>query len=348
MGQMLDIVPNHMGILGNDNLWWNDVLENGPASPYAMFFDIAWDVSPRAELHDKVLLPILGEPYGHALESQQIRLAYAAGTFTLHYFEHRFPVAPCSYEKILGYRRDELRTPPGRRCSPRWRAYESILTRRDTLAATQRHRSCQGCRASTRQRGDQAPSGHVDRDVPARPRRSSNRMWRCFNGTPGDPHSFDRLDDLLSDQAYRLSYWRVASDEINYRRFFDVNELAALSMDNPEVFAAVHTLIFRLLDTGRCTVCVLIMSMGSTIRSSICNACNSTLCSRVQRLMASERAFRALMGHNGETLLLAGHGPDEPHGAGPAAPSALPGGGKNPRHGRGPAGRLAHLRDERL
>jgi (1->4)-alpha-D-glucan 1-alpha-D-glucosylmutase len=96
MGQELDIVPNHMGIIGNSNLWWNDVLENGPASPYAMFFDIAWDVSPRAELHDKVLLPILGELYGHALESQQIRLVYAAGTFTLHYFEHRFPVAPCS------------------------------------------------------------------------------------------------------------------------------------------------------------------------------------------------------------------------------------------------------------
>ena len=108
MGQILDIVPNHMGVAGNDNQWWRDVLENGPASPYAGFFDIAWEASPRVEMHGKVLLPILGKSYGDALESQEIRLAYAAGALTLQYFDHDFPVAPQSYVMLLEHRHDEL------------------------------------------------------------------------------------------------------------------------------------------------------------------------------------------------------------------------------------------------
>ena len=110
MGQVLDIVPNHMGIAGKDNQWWHDVLENGPSSPYAGFFDIAWYASPHGEMHERVLLPILGTSYGQALESQHIRLLYTAGTFTVHYFEHCFPVAPQSYAMILEYRRDALAT----------------------------------------------------------------------------------------------------------------------------------------------------------------------------------------------------------------------------------------------
>src|SRR5262249_34986604 len=97
MGQILDAVPNHMGIVGNENPWWNDVLESGPPSPFANLFDISWHASPRPELQGKVLLPILGDPYGKVLESQQLRLEYAAGTFVIRYFDHRFPVAPRSY-----------------------------------------------------------------------------------------------------------------------------------------------------------------------------------------------------------------------------------------------------------
>src|SRR5438105_4620648 len=102
LGQILDTVPNHMGIVGNENAWWNDVLENGPASPYANHFDIAWYASPRPELQGRVLLPILGDPYGKVLESQQLRLEYDAGAFAICYFEHRWPVEPCSYGNILG------------------------------------------------------------------------------------------------------------------------------------------------------------------------------------------------------------------------------------------------------
>ena len=97
LGQILDIVPNHMGVGTNENAWWNDVLENGPASRYARYFDIAWRSSPRPELQDKVLLPVLGDPYGDVLEAGQLELAFADGAFSIHYYDRRFPVAPRSY-----------------------------------------------------------------------------------------------------------------------------------------------------------------------------------------------------------------------------------------------------------
>ena len=115
-----------MGVLGNENPWWNDVLENGPASPYACYFDIAWHSSPRPELHDRLLVPILADPYGQALESQQIRLAYADGAFTIHYFDNRLPVAPRSYGMILSQRTDELKASLGED-SPPMLEYLSIL-----------------------------------------------------------------------------------------------------------------------------------------------------------------------------------------------------------------------------
>ena len=90
MGQLLDMVPNHMGVLGGDNAWWNDVLENGPSSPYARHFDIDWQPL-NAQLRGKVLLPVLGNHYGEVLTSGELAVAFdaAAGSFTLQYFEHR-------------------------------------------------------------------------------------------------------------------------------------------------------------------------------------------------------------------------------------------------------------------
>ena len=241
MGQVLDIVPNHMGVTGNDNAWWRDVLENGPASPYAGFFDIAWYASPRVELHEKVLLPILGKSYGEALESQEIRLEYAAGAFTVHYFEHCFPVAPRSYAMILEHRRDELTALLG--TTPRrWRNTTAFSPPSDTCRPTATRIRPGRPSASAKKRSS---SGAWQRS-PRRTRRcrhSSSRMWHCSTGTPDDPHSVDLLDALLQAQAYRLCHWRVASEEINYRRFFDINDLAALSMEKPEVFAATHGLI---------------------------------------------------------------------------------------------------------
>lgn len=251
LGQVLDTVPNHMGVTGNENAWWNDVLENGPSSPYAEYFDIAWHASPRPELHGRVLLPVLGEPYGKALESQQLRLEYSGGAFSVAYFDHRFPVAPRSYGLILGHRTDELRQRLGPE-SPALIEYESILT---AVKHLPRRTETEPQKVAERQREKEV----IKRRLAALTGQSAavreflDSVIAEFNGRPGDRHNFDLLDELLDDQAYRLSYWRVAADEINYRRFFDVNELAALSMEREEVFEATHALFLRLLAEGKVT-----------------------------------------------------------------------------------------------
>jgi (1->4)-alpha-D-glucan 1-alpha-D-glucosylmutase len=249
MGQVLDIVPNHMSVAPNENAWWRDVLENGPASPYAGFFDIAWSASPRVEMHDRVLLPTLGKSYGAALESQEIRLEYTAGVFTLHYFDHGFPVAPQSYAMILEHRRDELVT--------LLEGDAEILAEYDSVLTAIRHlprrsetdpaqvAECQREKEVIKRRLAALTDAH-----PAVQEFITQNLGR-FNGTPGDLGSFDLLDTLLQAQAYRLCHWRVASEEINYRRFFDINDLAALSIEKPEVFAATHGLILRLLSEGK-------------------------------------------------------------------------------------------------
>jgi (1->4)-alpha-D-glucan 1-alpha-D-glucosylmutase len=249
LGQILDVVPNHMGIIGNENIWWNDVLENGPSSPYANFFDIAWQASPRPTLQDRVLLPLLGEPYGAVLEAGQIHLCYEGGTFSIHYFEHRLPVAPCTWSKILGHDLDKLQSTLGKD-SPHFQEYQSILTAvRNLPERTETNAE----RIAERQREKEVIKRRLTAltDSCAEVRDHVAAVVDLYNGTVGDPPSFDLLDELLDDQAYRLSSWRVASDEINYRRFFDVNELAALRMERSEVFTATHTLIFQLLREGK-------------------------------------------------------------------------------------------------
>ncbi|HJU04167.1 MAG TPA: malto-oligosyltrehalose synthase [Nitrospiraceae bacterium] len=249
MGQVLDIVPNHMGVAGNANEWWRDVLENGPASPYAGFFDIAWDASPRVEMHEKVLLPVLGKPYGDALESQEIRLVYGEGAFTVQYFDNSFPVAPRSYAMILEHRHDEL-VSRLEKDHESLAEYDSILTAVRNLP---RRSETEPAKVVERQREKEVIKRRLSTLTAAQP---MVREWiednvRRFNGAPEQPHSVDMLDALLQAQAYRLCYWRVSSEEINYRRFFDINDLAALSMEKPEVFAETHRLIFRLLGEGK-------------------------------------------------------------------------------------------------
>lgn len=249
LGQVLDIVPNHMAIVGNENRWWNDVLENGPASPYAEFFDIDWSASARSDLQGRVLVPILGEPYGKVLEAQQLRLAFEAGEFSIHYFEHRFPVAPESYAQILSQNLEEIERTLGAE-SPALLEYQSILTAIRNLPP--RTEGDPG-RLAERQREKEVIKRRLAALAAEQPRVSEfiARAVELFNGRPGEPKTFDLLEKLLDEQAYRLAYWRVAADEINYRRFFDVNDLAALSMERPEVFAATHELLVRLLREGK-------------------------------------------------------------------------------------------------
>ena len=250
MGQILDTVPNHMGVGTNENAWWNDVLENGPASRYGAYFDIAWRSSPRPELQDKVLLAVLGDPYGDVLEAGQLRLAFADGAFSIHYYDRRFPVAPRSYAKVLGHRLDELERALGPE-DPALAEYQSILTAHPQPPRAQRDRPRAGRRTPAREGGDQAPAGGPGRRERAGAADSSSENVDAFNGRPGDPRSFDLLDELMEQQCYRLAYWRVAPDEINYRRFFDINDLAALSMEREEVFEAAHRLVLRLVAEGK-------------------------------------------------------------------------------------------------
>jgi (1->4)-alpha-D-glucan 1-alpha-D-glucosylmutase len=250
MGQVLDIVPNHMGIVGNQNAWWNDVLENGPASNYAGYFDIDWH-SAKEDLRDRILLAVLGDPYGKALEAPQISLAHENGAFVVHYFEHRFPVAPETALQCLRFRIDELQQVLGAD-SPEFMEFQSVLT---ALGHLPPRTETDPGKIAERYRETEVIKRRLatlcDSSAPLREFIERNVIF--FNGRRGRPRSFDLLDNLLDAQAYRLAFWRVAADEINYRRFFDINELAALSMEKEEVFTAAHSLVLKLLREGKVT-----------------------------------------------------------------------------------------------
>jgi (1->4)-alpha-D-glucan 1-alpha-D-glucosylmutase len=245
LSQIMDIVANHMGILGNENIWWNDVLENGPESEFADYFDIVWEASPRPELRGRLLLPVLGEPYGKALEAGRIRLEYVAGVFSICYFEHRLPVAPHSYGLILGKGLAEAESALGAE-SQAILEYRSIIASIGNLTPRFDKGPARSAVAKAEKERVKRRLEALTRDDPVL-RAIIEKTVVLMNGVTGNRHSFDSLDELLNVQAYRLSYWRVAADEVNYRRFFDVNELAALSMERDEVFRATHEVPIRLL-----------------------------------------------------------------------------------------------------
>lgn len=249
MGQLMDVVPNHMGITRH-NRWWQDVLENGPSSPYASFFDIDWNPL-KSELQDKVLLPILGDQYGLVLENQELQLVYEDGRFLIRYYDHSLPVAPKSSTFILSHRLDSL-IREGGADSPHVMELESIVTALRHLPSRQdREPALVAERYREKEIIKRRLAALVEGSATVRMFLDENIL--AINGTKGNPRSFDLLDQVLNDQAYRLAYWRVAAEEINYRRFFDVNELAAVRMEDPAVFEATHELVFRLLKEGAVT-----------------------------------------------------------------------------------------------
>jgi len=236
MGIVIDVVPNHMCVATAENAWWTDVLENGPSSPWADHFDLDWR-PPKADLAAKVLLPALGDPFGSVLERGELRVERRDGAFWVTYFDNRYPLAPKTVPTILEPAGAALAASLGT-ADARVLELESIATAfrnlpgRDELdpervAERQREKEVAKRRLATLA-GDAAVAAAIDAEL-AR-----------LNGTPGDAASFDALEALLARQAYRLSFWRVASDEINYRRFFDVNELGAIRPEIPAVYTAVH------------------------------------------------------------------------------------------------------------
>jgi (1->4)-alpha-D-glucan 1-alpha-D-glucosylmutase len=248
MGILLDVVPNHMGINDPGNVWWLDVLENGEGSYFADFFDIEWH-PPAAGLQDKVLLPFLGEPFGRVLENGELKVVYEGGRLQLAYGPRRFPLAPPSWTIALNLALSlsENNGQSGNQRNAEWAELLSIITQlrnlppgamRDAASMAERYRE----QRIARQRIDQL----LQRSVNVRA--AFDRAVEQLNGKTGDPKSFDDLEKLLEQQWYRLAYWRVAADEINYRRFFDINDLAAIRVENPPVFEAVHRLVGQLLE----------------------------------------------------------------------------------------------------
>jgi (1->4)-alpha-D-glucan 1-alpha-D-glucosylmutase len=225
LGLVLDFVPNHMGVGHSDNHWWLDVLEWGERSPHAAFFDIDWNALPHRR-HPGVLLPILGRPYGEALQNGEIALKYdpADGSFAAWYFEQKLPINPQRYDEILrtvvaaatGDRDpvgQKLLALAERYAGPRSPSYQSAAALKNVLANT--------VGATT----------IIERGLTA---------YRGESGTA-------LLHRLLERQHYRLAYWRVAFSAVNYRRFFDITDLAGLRIENPAAFRAVHALVARLI-----------------------------------------------------------------------------------------------------
>lgn len=246
LGLLLDVVPNHMGILGNENPWWNDVLENGQASMFADSFDIDWAAPARPESRGRVLLPILGGLYGDVLEAGELKLARDGGSFHVAYHEHRFPLDPRSYHAVLEPALGPIVAALGPEADETLE-FQSVLTAVRNLPA---HDETDPGRVAERHREKEIVKRRLATLLESSPAAAEavDRALDDLDGEPGDPRSFDAFDELLQAQPYRLAYWRVASDEINYRRFFDINALAALRADRWDVVRETHRLIFDILD----------------------------------------------------------------------------------------------------
>jgi (1->4)-alpha-D-glucan 1-alpha-D-glucosylmutase len=248
MGHVLDLVPNHMGIAKSANPWWQDVLENGPSSRFARVFDIEWH-PVKDELFDKVLIPILGDQYGAVLERQELRLTYRHGAFLVTYHDNILPIAPDTYSMVLGLWLQDWRSDyPGEDADE----LQSIVTASQHLPP--RHsRDAEGMATRAREKEVVKRRLAALTDLSQHVRAYIEDVVERFNGVLGQPRSFDALDELLNHQSYRLAHWRVASEEINYRRFFDVNGLAAVRMEDPSVFNDVHRFVFELVHRGAAT-----------------------------------------------------------------------------------------------
>jgi (1->4)-alpha-D-glucan 1-alpha-D-glucosylmutase len=242
LGQILDVVPNHMAVATRDNRWWWDVLENGPSSVYAGYFDVDWGPPEAGHVHGNgvVLLPVLGDHYGRELEAGRFQLEHCRGTFTLRYYEQQVPIAPRSLDQLVSRAARRL----SRGIDPAVRAeLESIGTAlgrlppswaTDRASVKERHRDKEVLRARLMVLCTQHPE--VDAAL--------NAETEAINTNP------DALDAMLQRQNYRLAYWRTASEEGQYRRFFDINDLVGIRVEDDAVFADSHRLVLRWLYEG--------------------------------------------------------------------------------------------------
>ncbi|MGH7867786.1 MAG: malto-oligosyltrehalose synthase, partial [Candidatus Dormibacteraceae bacterium] len=249
-----DIVPNHMAA-SSDNPYWMDVLESGSASPFAPWFDIDWN-HPKEALKNKVLLPVLGAPFGRVVENGDLVLAIDDHGFLVNYHENKLPVSIESYRLILSYQLDSL---------------ESMLGSGDGAVREIREIIHDvGCLSSA-SKPEAAPVDHELSDeqiaAAATAKERLLRLYKnsadakrfidanliAFNGKPGDPGSFSLLEKLLDQQHYRLSFWRLANEEINYRRFFTISDLVGIRVEDPGIFTETHALFKQWVAGGVAT-----------------------------------------------------------------------------------------------
>jgi (1->4)-alpha-D-glucan 1-alpha-D-glucosylmutase len=247
IGQILDIVPNHMCVEGQGNALWMDVLENGHSAHYASYFDINWHPLKK-ELDNKILIPILSDQYGSVLEKGELTLVFEEGSFFIHYYDHKLPIIPKTCCTILTLNSAALECDLGAD-NPEFQELTSIVTALGHLPPTtelnqelvlDRYRESVVIkrRFLNLYETGSAIRNFIDANV------------ATFNGIIGEPRSFDLLEALLLEQVYRIAHWRVATEEINYRRFFDINSLGAIRVEDPVVFEEIHRLVFKLVAEG--------------------------------------------------------------------------------------------------
>ncbi|KAA5607340.1 malto-oligosyltrehalose synthase [Roseospira marina] len=242
MGLILDIVPNHMGIGVGENRWWRDVLEWGRDSPHADWFDIDWEPA-EPSLHGKILLPVLGDHYGAILERGELTLRYDAelSGFVVRYYEHAFPIRTHDYGDILRQGVTPDRDEDG--------VLALVIAGADSLRLSDRHDSDTVGRRRVAAVIKRRLAELLESSAEARAAAAAAEA--AFTGTPGQASSFDPLNALIERQNYRPAFWRVAAHEINYRRFFEINDLAALRMERTDLFETAHKLLFDLIAEGR-------------------------------------------------------------------------------------------------
>lgn len=232
LGQMLDIVPNHMAIVGRQNPWWWDVLENGPSSRYAVFFDVDWEASEE-RWSNKVLLPVLGDHYGRVLEAKELCLVHNAGLFVLHYYDNVFPVDPSSLREVLMRAAEAADSD-----------YLGFIA--DSFARLPRP-TATGRRAVRERHRDTFLLQRLLTMLCSEEPRIVSAIDEVVERINADP---DMLDTFIDGQNYRLALWRTAGRDLGYRRFFDINDLAGLRVEEEDVFQAVHTLPLSWVQEG--------------------------------------------------------------------------------------------------
>ncbi len=246
MGLLLDIVPNHMAA-SSENPWWMDVLENGPDSAFASYFDINWH-PPSRNLDNKILLPVLGRPFGEVLDGGEFKLRFQAGKLIIEYFESSFPLAPRTYRSFLAHRIGRLRNILDEN-SPPYQEYQGIIAALSAIS----DRDTTPAEASSDKRVRFEAIRERLRQLTADNREIAQFIeenLQEFNGEANNPGSFAHLQRLLGEQNYILAYWQNVNETINYRRFFTITDLVGMRVEDSLVFDATHSLILRLISRG--------------------------------------------------------------------------------------------------